>query len=187
MNFLLQNTSCCKCGSRGPDSITLHHSWIWQCCPCSSGLRVRKNTWIKKLWNFSLWLRRALEARHLAGVRPLPGAVKVKPGLSWRPHNVSGARDGGCLPRKPAHSGRNQPKREQWAAGSKARRVKSFEPFGIGHETVGFRVCPAGFESCFGSFPHYVPITPLGISMHILCHCMLEIYKFPLSLTSSYN
>ena len=61
---------------------------------------------LKGLQNLPLQLRKATKARCVSGVflhgspeKPLCEAVKVKPGLLWRPQNVRDARAVGYLPR----------------------------------------------------------------------------------------
>lgn len=62
-------------------------------------------TRVKHLWNLSLWLRKATEAREGAGksLREVPEkrfheAVKMYPGLCWRAQDVGEARVLACLP-----------------------------------------------------------------------------------------
>lgn len=53
----------------------------------------------------------------------------------------------------------SQPKREKYAAGSKAREAEPSKAFDMGPGAIGFGVCLAGL--CFGPvFLHYTP-TPL--------------------------
>lgn len=54
--------------------------------------------------------------------KPLCQAVKVKPGLPWRPQNVGDARAVGYLPRRTANRKWNQSKREKCAAANQAER-----------------------------------------------------------------
>ena len=111
----------------------------------------------------SLWLRKASEARHMSGVachggpeRPLCEAVKMKPGLPWRPQDIGDARVMWYLPRRAANRVWNQPKRETHVAVNKAERSWGSED--IRHGDADFGVCPAGFQSCFGPvFPHSAP------------------------------
>jgi len=68
-------------------------------------------------------VRKATEARYKSGKslhggpeKPLHGAVKVKPGLCWRPQDVRDARAVGYLPRRAAHRKWNQPKRKMYCS-----------------------------------------------------------------------
>jgi hypothetical protein len=71
-------------------------------------------------------------------------AVKVKPGLPWRPQEVRDARAVGNLPRKAAHREWNQ-EGERSVLGNKAERSwRSEEHFDISHGDAELGVCPAG-------------------------------------------
>lgn len=87
-------------------------------------------------------------------------AVKVKPGLPWRPQDVGDSRALGYLLRKAADREWSQPKREKCLVVNKSERNwRSEECFDIRHGDIAFGVCPAGFLlSFFGLvFPHYAP------------------------------
>ena len=86
-------------------------------------------------------------------------AVKLKPGLPWRLHEVGDARAMGFLPRKAANREWNQPKRKKCVAVNNVEKSwRSEERFDIRHGNAEFGVCPAGFRSCFGPvFPHSAP------------------------------
>ena len=66
--------------------------------------------------------------------RPLCEAVKLKPGLPWRPQNVGDARAIGYLSRRAANREWNQPKRKKCVSVNKAERSwRSEEYFDIRH------------------------------------------------------
>ena len=93
---------------------------------------------------------KATETRHLAGhslhvgpESPLLEAVKVQPGLPWRPQDVEDARAMRYLPGRAADTEWNQTKREKYV--NKAERSGRFEelankPFDIRNRVTGFRV-----------------------------------------------
>ena len=88
--------------------------------------------------------------------RLLCEAVKMKPGLPWRPQDAGDVRAMGYLPRKAANREDNQPKRKKCVVVNKAERSwRSEESVDVrcGDAEVG--VCPAGFLCYFGPvFPH---------------------------------
>jgi hypothetical protein len=115
------------------------------------------------LWNISLHLRKAAEARHVAmeslhgGLeRPLRKVVMLKPALFWRPQDAGHARVMRYLPRRDAISVCNQHKREKCAVTNKAgRNERSTDP-----AKLGCGVFPARFQFCFGLvLPHYAPLS----------------------------
>lgn len=64
----------------------------WQCRPHGTDLRIMTDTVVEGEESLPPWLRRAAEAKHMAGKSPcgslegpLPEAGKVEPGLYWRP------------------------------------------------------------------------------------------------------
>ena len=73
--------------------------------------------------------------------KPLCQAVKVKPGLPWRPQNVGDARAMGYLPRKAPNKAWNQPRRKECSAISKAERSLRYEHFDIRHRDAKFGIC----------------------------------------------
>ena len=82
----------------------------------------------------------------------------------------------GSLPRKAAGQAWNQLERKKGVAVNKAERGAG-EYFDIKYGDAECGVFPIEFLSCFGLvFPHYAPFLPFGIVMHVLCHCMLEVY-----------
>lgn len=46
-------------------------------------------------------------------------------------------------------------------------------------EMQNFGVCPAGFQSLVQYFLIMLPFLLFGMTIYILCHCMLEIYNLP--------
>lgn len=85
--------------------------------PTWSGFRF-KDTRVKGLWSPLTPLKKASEARNVTGKslhggqeRPLHEAMKVKPGLYWRPQDVGDDRAVVYLPRTAAHREWNQFKR----------------------------------------------------------------------------
>ena len=81
-------------------------------------------------------------------------AVKVKPGLPWRPQNVGDATAIGYLLRGAANKELNQPKRKKCVAVNKDERSwRSKEHFDIRHGDAEFGVCPAGFQSSLVQYP----------------------------------
>lgn len=48
--------------------------------------------------------------------------------------------------------------------------------FDIRHGATGFGACPARFQSCFSVSPAVPLSLPFRVLMHILCHCMLEVW-----------
>lgn len=82
-----------------------------------SSFRIMKDEGERGLWNLRSQLRKAPEARHVAGEgllrdpeRPLNEAVKVKPEFCRRPQSVGNATTMGWLPRRAAHRECNQPR-----------------------------------------------------------------------------
>ena len=65
----------------------------------------------------------------------------------------------------------NQPKRKKYVSVKKAeRKWRSEDGFDFRHGDKLFGVCPAGFQSCFGSvFPQYAPFLCCGMVMYNLC------------------
>lgn len=94
-----------------------------------------------KLWNLTLWLK-GTEARRVAGESlcggaSRPDAVKVKPGLSWRPRMVE-------MPAKEAAD-------RMWnQAQPRVLFVRRAGGEVIRHGVNEFGVCLTGFFSCFG-------------------------------------
>ena len=94
-------------------------------------------------------------ARHIAGralqkkaERPLCEAVKVKPGLPWRPQEVRDARALEYLLRRAANREWNLPKRKNYVEVNKTERNwRREEHFGIRFGDAEFGVCPAGSQS----------------------------------------
>lgn len=57
-----------------------------------------------------------------------------------------------------------------YVSGNTERMAEAAKPFDIRHIVTGFRVYPAGFQSCFGP---YVPMSPFWTgNVYILCHYM---------------
>lgn len=88
----------------------------------------------QRLWNLSPQLRKATEERHVVEMslhggqeRPLGEAVKVKPGLLWRPQDVGDARAVGYLPRRAANREWDQPRREVCCGQQRWNRLRSEE------------------------------------------------------------
>ena len=87
--------------------------------------------------------------------RPPCEAVTVKPVSSWKSQDVGNARTMGYLPRRAANKG-VEPAQEQKvfvAVNRAGKNWRSEDHFDIKHRDADFRVCSAGFLSCFG--PHY--------------------------------
>lgn len=123
----------------------------------------------KGSWHFRLQLGEAAIGRRVSGKslhghleRPLWEALKVKPGLCWRPQDVGDARAMGYLPSRAADWGWNPPKRENCVAVNKAGADwSSEEPFDVGHGDAERGIRPAGCWICFGPIsPHSTPFPP---------------------------
>lgn len=115
--------------------------WLWL---CGSGCKVKDTR--KGSWTLLLWLGKAKEARHVSGVslhgdleRSLCEAMKVKPGLPWRPQNVGDTRAVGYLQRRAANREWNQPMRKRHIAVNKDERSwRSEEYFNFRHGDTEF-------------------------------------------------
>lgn len=83
--------------------------------------------------------------------RLLHEAMKMKPGLCWRPQDIGGARDMGCLPETAASRGWNQPGRQKCIVVNRIGRAEPSELFGIRQGIIG-----SGFS--LAHFLHYDPI-----------------------------
>lgn len=110
----------CKYNSRREPGFIPHRQQHLAAWPCGSGLRAIKDSGVNGLQNLPLWLRKAAEARFVAGEalhggleRPLCEAMKGKSGLGWRPQDVGDARAVGYLPRRAVNTEWYQPKREK--------------------------------------------------------------------------
>ena len=68
----------------------------------------------------------------------------------------------GLLPKRAANRKQNQLKREKCIVVNKAERTwRSEKCFDNKHGNTELRVCPTGFQSCFGPvFPYYAPFPP---------------------------
>jgi hypothetical protein len=75
---------------------------------------------------------------HGGPVGPLCEAMKVEPGLSWRPQDIGIARVVGYLPRRAASWEWNQPKRKKCAAVNKAERVGDLKSILTSDMEIGF-------------------------------------------------
>lgn len=141
----------------------------WQLWPCGSGYRVKDTR--KGLWNLLLWLGKGKKARHVSGVslhggleRPLCNAMKVKPGLPWRPQNVGDDRavgyfQGEILTMESAHE------KEVYCSQQRRKELEVWRAL----LTSDMEIQSLEFaQLLFGLvFLHYAPFR---IIMYILCH-----------------
>ena len=82
--------------------------------------------------------------------KPLCEAVKMKPGLPWRPQNVGDARAMGYLLRGAANKELNQPKRIKYMVLTKAGRSWISEKHSDKqHGNAEFGICHSRLQSCF--------------------------------------
>ena len=103
--------------------------------------------------------------------------MKLNPGLLWRSQDVRDARVVEYLQIRTANREWKHSKRRKCVVLNKAEwNWKSEEHFDIRHGDAEFRVCPAGFQSCFGPvFPHYASF-PIFWNSHIYTvHYVLEV------------
>ncbi|KAL6037599.1 hypothetical protein STEG23_004918, partial [Scotinomys teguina] len=86
-------------------------------------------------------------------------AVKLKPGLLWRPRDIGDAL--GHLTREAANREWNQPQRKKYVDINKVeQRWRYDEYFDIRHGDAEFEVSPSNFQSSFGAaIPHYAPFS----------------------------
>ena len=82
----------------------------------------------------------------------------------------------GYLPRVAANKEWNQPKRKKCVVVNKAERSwRSEEHFGNRHGDGGLGVCPAGFQSCFGSASPHSSHLCFGMVMYT---CAVVCWKY---------
>lgn len=81
--------------------------------------------------------------------RPPHEAVKMKPGLCWRPKMLVVA-ESWMFARESCMQGVEHPQREECVAAGKAGRAEPSKPFDIRHKVTGFGVCPNRFRFSLG-------------------------------------
>lgn len=103
-------------------------------------------------------------------------AMKVKPGLCWRPQDIEmpelwdATKESCRLGVEPCPR-----EREVCCSQQTESSWRSEEHFDIRHGDGEFGGFPTGFLPCFGpEFSYYAPFPPFGMVIYILCHCMLE-------------
>lgn len=114
--------------------------------------------------------------------------VIIKLRVQWRLQDFGKARNVCCL-RTAARKEQNQPKGKAMVTkttSSNAEGMGLLKHFGVyilpqitpdaDDRTVGFNVCPARFQFCFGPIPFYSPVLFFWNGNIILCSCILEAF-----------
>lgn len=146
--------------------------------------RIRK----RGLQNLSLWLRKAMETRSVSGVSRLGGpertlykAIKVKPGLCWRPQDA-GDRNHRISAKESCRPGVEPDQERKVCCNQQSwKELELQECFDNRHKDAVWSL-PRWFYILLFIyllyiFPHYAPLSPppCGTLMYSLWHCMLEV------------
>ena len=130
---------------------SLKNNPTWHLWPCEPVFRVKDRR--KGLWILPLQVKEVMETRYTSGMSlhgglygPLSEAVKVKPGLGWKPQDAGNARVLGYLPRKATDREWNQTKTKKCTVVNNTEKSwRREEHFDTRYRDAESGVCQAGF------------------------------------------